>query len=397
MQIHLGEKIRTLRQRDGRTQEMLATAIGVTPQAVSRWEAESSYPDLENIPAIASYFGISIDALFGYDNKRERQVTALVEQIETMNRQNNGVDVCMTECIALAREAVAQFPGNTQLRIALAKVLYNAGYVRYAEHHVYDAEGYDVYDVARHRTYGEWAEAIALYEALLPELPAGSVRWDAIGELTQLYLNMGEHQKALAVVAELPDIHRSSDLLKINAVDGKERAAAYSEGILKTGRACAELLVGATLTYEANLTPGEKVQALQAALDVMDTICSDGNCGIHARFLAHVDTLLSVYLWLDGKQDDAFAALEDASRRYRQYQANCAGDSFRYTTPHLKLVTEDTAVILPNTEGTISLAEDWPWWSVHEYEQVKGEIQADERWAKWVEGLRHNESRVTEA
>lgn len=397
MQIHLGEKIRTLRQRDGRTQEMLATAIGVTPQAVSRWEAESSYPDVENIPAIADFFGISIDALFGYDDKRDRQIATLVEQIENMNRRNNGVDVSMDECIALARRAVVQFPGSVRLRVALAQVLFNAGYVRYAEHHLFDTEGYDVYDVERHRTYAEWTEAIALYESVLPELPAGSMRWDTIGELTQLYLNMGEHQKALAVVAELPDIHRSGDLLKINAVDGKERAAAYSEGVLKTGRACAELLVGATLTYETNLTPGEKVQALQAALHVMDTICSDGNCGIHGRFLAHVDTLLSVYLWLDGKHDDAFAALDDAFRRYRLYQKNCAGDSFRYTTPHLKLVTEDTAGILPDTDGAISLAEDWPWWSVHEYEQVKREIQADERWAKWVERLRHNESYVTEA
>ena len=75
MQLNLGQKIRELRQRDGRTQETLAEAIGVTPQAVSRWEANGGYPDMEMIPSIAHYFGVSIDELFGYNNERSKQST----------------------------------------------------------------------------------------------------------------------------------------------------------------------------------------------------------------------------------------------------------------------------------------------------------------------------------
>ncbi|MBR2599363.1 MAG: helix-turn-helix transcriptional regulator, partial [Erysipelotrichaceae bacterium] len=65
--MELGKRIRELRNRDGRTQEVLAEELGVTAQAVSRWEKGICYPDMEIIPSIANYFGVSIDELFGYD------------------------------------------------------------------------------------------------------------------------------------------------------------------------------------------------------------------------------------------------------------------------------------------------------------------------------------------
>lgn len=82
MLINLGTKIRALRQRDGRTQEALADALGITPQAVSRWEANGSYPDVEMIPAIANYFHISIDELFGYRDDREERIADIIKKAE---------------------------------------------------------------------------------------------------------------------------------------------------------------------------------------------------------------------------------------------------------------------------------------------------------------------------
>ena len=70
MKLTLGEKIKELRKRDGRKQEDLANALGITNQAVSRWENDGSYPDMEMIPAIANYFGVTIDELFGYEKKQ---------------------------------------------------------------------------------------------------------------------------------------------------------------------------------------------------------------------------------------------------------------------------------------------------------------------------------------
>ena len=71
MQLNLGQKIRELRRRDGRTQETLAEAIGVTSQAVSRWEANGGYPDMDMIPSIANYFNISTDELLSYEKRNK--------------------------------------------------------------------------------------------------------------------------------------------------------------------------------------------------------------------------------------------------------------------------------------------------------------------------------------
>ncbi|MBQ4607579.1 MAG: helix-turn-helix domain-containing protein, partial [Clostridia bacterium] len=156
MKLQIGETIRQLRLRDGRTQEDLAEALGISPQAVSRWEKGGAYPDMEAVPAIANYFGVTIDMLFGYEGDRDQKIDALTERIYAMNWENNGRDVSMDACIQLARESLAEYPGNEKLMLALASVLYNAGYVRYGEHHLTDGDGYDVLDAERHRTYGEW-------------------------------------------------------------------------------------------------------------------------------------------------------------------------------------------------------------------------------------------------
>ena len=56
--------LQTLRKNRGVTQEQLATHLGVSPQAVSKWE-NGSYPDGDLLPQIADYFEVSIDYLYG--------------------------------------------------------------------------------------------------------------------------------------------------------------------------------------------------------------------------------------------------------------------------------------------------------------------------------------------
>jgi transcriptional regulator with XRE-family HTH domain len=66
MKIKIGEKIKKLRNRDNMTQEQLAEKLGVTNQAVSKWESEGGYPDIEYIVSMADYFKVTTDYLLGH-------------------------------------------------------------------------------------------------------------------------------------------------------------------------------------------------------------------------------------------------------------------------------------------------------------------------------------------
>lgn len=62
--MNLGYKIKALRLKAGLTQEMLANIFGVSFQTISKWENNVCTPDIEMLPRIAVYFGVSIDELF---------------------------------------------------------------------------------------------------------------------------------------------------------------------------------------------------------------------------------------------------------------------------------------------------------------------------------------------
>ncbi len=58
------EKLAILRKNKGLTQDELAKAIGVSRQAVYKWESGSSYPEVPKLLEIKALFGISLDDLF---------------------------------------------------------------------------------------------------------------------------------------------------------------------------------------------------------------------------------------------------------------------------------------------------------------------------------------------
>ena len=71
MEKTIGQKISMLRKDKGITQDGLAERLGVSPQAVSKWENDISCPDITLLPKLAQQLGITIDELLSNDLKKE--------------------------------------------------------------------------------------------------------------------------------------------------------------------------------------------------------------------------------------------------------------------------------------------------------------------------------------
>ncbi|MBR4097067.1 MAG: helix-turn-helix transcriptional regulator [Oscillospiraceae bacterium] len=73
MENSFNSSLKRIRKEKGITQEQLADKVGVSPQAVSKWEL-SSYPDPQLLPSIADFLGVTIDELFGRAPEKEMSV-----------------------------------------------------------------------------------------------------------------------------------------------------------------------------------------------------------------------------------------------------------------------------------------------------------------------------------
>ena len=72
-QIHIGTIIAEKRKQRGLTQQALAEHVGISKPAVSKWESGQSYPDIELLPVLASFFDCTVDELLGYEPQLSRE------------------------------------------------------------------------------------------------------------------------------------------------------------------------------------------------------------------------------------------------------------------------------------------------------------------------------------
>ncbi len=205
MQVNIGEKIKDLRKQTGRKQEDIANALCVTPQAVSRWEANGGYPDIEMIPSIANYFHITIDELFGYNNDRDRIIQEYNDKAQALINNNDD----MTECIALMRRGLEEFPDRVDFKTKLACALNMQGWKKKGE----------VPNIF-------WEESAKLYEELLAHDQS------CIIPLISIYSMLGKHEKAEKKASEQPDLELCRQVLlgnlgSIGSINDDKRAAQY--------------------------------------------------------------------------------------------------------------------------------------------------------------------------
>lgn len=89
----IGERIKSRRTGQGMTQDQLARSVGVTPQAVSKWEHDQSCPDISILPDLATVLDTSIDELLGKTMETEEKVESKKETNFTTTSNWNREDL----------------------------------------------------------------------------------------------------------------------------------------------------------------------------------------------------------------------------------------------------------------------------------------------------------------
>ena len=78
----LGQRIQKGRKEAGLSQEELAEQLGVSRQAVSRWENDNGYPEMEKIIRLSQIYQVSLDYLVGNEQEKSRKSVGALSQAD---------------------------------------------------------------------------------------------------------------------------------------------------------------------------------------------------------------------------------------------------------------------------------------------------------------------------
>ena len=108
MNFDFGANLRALRNGKGLTQEQAAELLNVSKQSVSRWETGITWPDIAFLPQLASFYGVSVDALLGVDKPAQQ---AILEKYRDAHRAaHHRGDIAAA--YELSRSLYGRFPND---------------------------------------------------------------------------------------------------------------------------------------------------------------------------------------------------------------------------------------------------------------------------------------------
>ena len=139
MENTLGKRLAALRREKGLKQDELSEILGVSPQAISKWENDQTCPDISLLPTIAKTFGISVDELLS-GKKEEAPTVRIVPENERKDikdmllriivNSNDGEEVRVNIPLAIIEALldgglnISQVSGNDSLKnIDFAKIM----------------------------------------------------------------------------------------------------------------------------------------------------------------------------------------------------------------------------------------------------------------------------------
>ena len=89
------EKLKSMRKQSGMSQEKLAEKIGVSRQAITKWENNTGIPDIENMLALSSLFNVSVDELLSNEKIEKKQTGQGIQWLADWLNQRSGKASCV--------------------------------------------------------------------------------------------------------------------------------------------------------------------------------------------------------------------------------------------------------------------------------------------------------------
>ena len=201
MEIKMGEKIKALRKQKNISQEVLAQVLGVSFQAVSKWETGTCMPEVTLIPAIAGFFEVSTDELFDFNLiEQENKVMDIVGKAAEIR------DKKPAEAEEILRQGLKQFPGN---EILLNNLLYTMRAPERSE------------------------EVVTLCKSILEVTKIDECKYDVLRILAETYHAMGYQALVGPTLEQIPEIYFTKLELMADLLEGEEALkAARSQAYL---------------------------------------------------------------------------------------------------------------------------------------------------------------------
>lgn len=214
MELKIGARIMKLRRTKGMTQEQLAAALGVSAPAVSKWETDSSYPDITILCPLARALGADVDTLLAFEESlSEEQVKEYMNKILDIAVKQQ--DVPLAE--KMLQDLLHQYPNSAVLKyyasISLtAMEMFSPVYAEKRKKEWEKQKKELLQEVRRSGDSVYWQQAVSLLatmalrdddfelaEELLEEFPEQDKKGDMTFLWVLLYQKKGEIEKARQV------------------------------------------------------------------------------------------------------------------------------------------------------------------------------------------------------
>ncbi len=326
MTIKIGKMIKKLRTENNITQDMLAGALAITPQAVSRWESETTYPDLEFLPVIADYFSITIDELLGYKlSEREEALLKIKKEADRLAESASA-----DERITYIRKALISYPFDEDLKLHLAVSLY---------HKWRDQPEYDV-----------TREIQSLCMSIIKEGKHEENTYTAVITLCNVYSSLKNPEKAFELINSytIPMKHCREGILSNGIGDGKTERYLQDEIEKLTdrlGTVIQNLAVNRDLPNDSSAWD-KKIEMLNIANRLFLMIYGENLMFYHTR-LAQNFWLISTYQIAQGKDTAALDSLEKMAYHALAYHHAKQNDHGKY---YSSVLTDQLMYPYPNQD-----------------------------------------------